>query len=176
MHGKDTSPVEKWYPWFICELEGRGIEVVAPVLPNSGDPVMGEWLAELDKTIPDADTVLVGHSRGGVAVLRWLENQPGDFKIRKEILVAANSGDIADRHITTETNHGFYTEGGYNFEKIRVHCDDFVVMHSTDDEWVPFGNSEKIAAGLNAKFLKFKNKGHFGRLMPEFPELVDEII
>jgi predicted alpha/beta hydrolase family esterase len=57
---------------------------------------MTEWLAELDKVTPGDDTVLVGHSGGGVAVLRWLEEQPKDFKVKKVILVATNSGDIAD--------------------------------------------------------------------------------
>lgn len=176
IHGKDASPADKWYPWFINELKSRGIEVVAPVLPNADDPVMDEWLAELDKTAPNAETVLVGHSRGGVAVLRWLENQPEDFRVKKVILVATNSGDVADRHIPTKTNHGFYTEGGYDFEEIKTHCDDFIVMHSTDDKTVPFSNGEKTASGLGATFLKFDDKGHFGRLMPEFPELVDEIV
>ena len=176
IHGKDTNPSEKWYPWFTNELKNHGVEITAPTLPNASDPVMDEWIAELEKTNPDSDTILVGHSRGGVAVLRWLEKQSENFKVKKVILVATNSGDIADRHIPTETNHGFYTEDGYNFDKIKTHCDEFVVMHSTDDKTVPFGNGEKIANGLAAKFLKFDNKGHFGRLMPEFPELVNEIV
>jgi len=176
MHGKDSSPADKWYPWFTSELKKRGIEATAPVLPHAADPVMDEWLAELDKTTPDAETVLVGHSRGGVAVLRWLEKQPEDFKVKKVLLIATNSGDVADRHIPSETNYGFYTEDGYDFEKIKTHCDEFVVFHSTDDEWVPFSNGEKIAAGLDAKFLTFENKGHFGRSVSEFPELIEEIV
>ena len=176
MHGKDASPADKWYPWFANEMQSRDIETITPVLPNAADPVMDEWLAELDKTAPDAETVLVGHSRGGVAVLRWLEKQPEDFKVKKVLLVATNSGDVVDRHIPTETNYGFYTEDGYDFKKIKNHCDEFVVFHSIDDEWVPFSNGEKIAAGLGAKFVKFEDKGHFGRLVPEFPELINEIV
>lgn len=39
---------------------------------------------------------------------------------------------------TTENSNGFYTESGYDFGKIKKHCDDFVVFHSEDDQWVPF--------------------------------------
>ena len=70
IHGKDTNPSEKWYPWFANELKNRGIEIITPTPPNAADPVMDEWLAELDKSSPDVNKILIGHSRGGVAVLR----------------------------------------------------------------------------------------------------------
>jgi predicted alpha/beta hydrolase family esterase len=176
MHGKNTSPTEKWYPWFVNELEKRGVKAVAPALPNAPEPVMSEWLAELDKVAPDGDTILVGHSRGGVAVLRWLENQPEDFKVKKVTLVATNSGRLADVTIPSESNYGFYTDAGYDFNKIRAHCDEFVVLHSTDDKWVPFAAGEMNAEGLKAKFLKFDDRGHFGRGVNEIPELMSEIL
>lgn len=176
IHGKDATPADKWYPWFVNACREQGINAVAPALPNAADPVMDEWLTELDKTTPDTGTVLIGHSRGGVAVLRWLEQQPADVRVKKVILVATNSGDITDRHIPTESNHGFYTEAGYDFGKIKTHCDNFVVMHSTDDPTVPFSNGEKIAAGLDATFLRFDDKAHFGRILSVFPELLDEVL
>jgi hypothetical protein len=49
-------------------------------------------------------------------------------------------------------------------------------MHSTDDPTVPFSNGEIIAIGLDAMFLKFDDKAHFGRILSEFPELIEEVI
>ncbi len=176
LHGKDTDPNGKWYQWFLKTLQEKGIDAVVPALPNASDPVLDEWLQELDAAEPDSETVLVGHSRGGMAVLRWLERQPVQARVRKVILVGANSGDVADRHIPAETNHGFYTEDGYDFTQIKTHCDDFVVMHSTDDHVVPFSNGEKNSAALDAKFLVFNDRRHFGTGIDQVPELISEIV
>lgn len=176
MHGKDANPSQKWYPWFGEEIKKMGYDFVAPVLPKATDPVMNEWLTELDKTNPDKNTILVGHSRGGVAVLRWLENQAPEKRVKKVILVATNSGVLADKSIPTESNYGFYTESGYDFGKIKQHCDDFVLLHSRDDKWVPFSAGEKNVVGLSARFLQFDNYGHFGGGVDEIPELLEEII
>lgn len=175
MHGKDTSPGEKWYPWFGNEMEKMGHTYVAPALPHSQDPIIDEWMEEIDTTEPDEHTVLIGHSRGGVAILRWLERQPPGRRVRKVVLVATNAGRLKDKAIPKESNFGFYTESGYDFEKIKTHCDDFVVMHSRDDEWVPFSAGEMNAEGLSAKFLAFEDHGHFGKTVSEIPELLQEI-
>lgn len=168
MHGKDTDPSRKWYPWLVRELSALGIEVSAPMLPKAGDPEVKEWLAVLDGLEPDENTVLVGHSRGGVAILRWLEKS--NSKVGKVILAATNSGG------SEKPSHGFFTKTGYDFEKIRLHSNHFVVFHSKDDPWVSFGAGEENAKGLKAKFVVFKDKKHFGENLKEFPELLIEIL
>jgi predicted alpha/beta hydrolase family esterase len=173
IHGKDTDPNQKWYPWFGSEVERRGSQYQAPALPSADNPVIDEWIAEIDKTTPDEDTVLVGHSRGGVAILRWLERQPPQVSVGKVILVATNSGRLQDKSVHKETNHGFYTEAGYDFESIKTHCNTFIVLHSKDDTWVPFSAGEINAAGLSATFLQFEDRGHFGKGIAEIPELLD---
>lgn len=175
MHGKDTSPNEKWYPWFQTALVDQGIKFEAPVLPEADDPVLDDWVTELEALEPDENTVLVGHSRGGVAVLRYLERLPKGHKVKKVILVATNSGLLSKRHITDETNFGFYTEKGYDFEEIKRHCNDFIVFHSKDDVWVPFEAGEENSIGLGAKFFAFEDKQHFGKNILEFPELIAQI-
>jgi predicted alpha/beta hydrolase family esterase len=175
MHGKDTNPTQKWYPWLANEVKKRGIEFISPELPAAQDPDINEWVGQLEKTEPNKDSILVGHSRGGVAILRYLEKSPDDLKVKKVILVATNSGNSNKRNVT-ENNKGFFTEDGYNFEKIKSHCNDFVVLHSEDDEWVPFEAGEENATGLNAKFLKFNDRGHFGKKINFIPELLEEII
>jgi len=174
MHGKDTDSKGKWYPWIGDKIRGMGMEFIAPDLPNSEDPEINSWLDELEKTKPEENTILIGHSRGGVAVLRWLENLPSEKKVKKVILVAANSGH-SEKMNRTENNKGFFSVEGYDFEKIKSHCDDFVVIHSRDDEWVPFEAGEENAKGLNAKFKIYEDKNHFGRLTPEVPEVLEEI-
>lgn len=174
MHGKDTNPSQKWYPWLANKMKKRDIEYIAPELPDAQDPYINEWIGELEKSGPNKDSVLIGHSRGGVAILRYLEKSPDDLKIKKVILVAANSGNLTKRN-KTENNKGFFTEKGYDFQKIKYHCNDFVVLHSKDDEWVPFEAGVENAVGLGAKFLQFNNRGHFGKKVDSIPELLKEI-
>jgi uncharacterized protein len=170
MHGKDTNPREKWYPWLEQVVNDLGVEYIAPILPQPENPVLSQWLDCLDKAQPDEQTILVGHSLGGVVILRWLERQVASLRVKKVILVATNAG-------TDESNNCFYTLSGYDFDKIKTHCDEFVVLHSTDDVWVPFSAGEENALGLGAKFLRFTDRGHFGKdlLKPQIPELLDEL-
>jgi len=174
MHGKDTDPTQKWYPWFAKEVKNFLMDFFAPALPDSSDPSIDKWIAELEKTNPDEDTILVGHSRGGVTILRWLEELPINRRVQKVILIGTNSGN-SEKMIGTENSKGFFTKEGYDFKKIKLHCNNFVVLHSRDDEWVPFQAGEENAKGLNAKFLKFDNRGHFGKKVSTIPELLREI-
>ena len=176
LHGLNTDPSDKWYPWLAQEMEQRGIEFAAPALPAPTDPNIAAWTAELDKLHPDENTILIGHSRGGVAVLRWLEAQPASLKVKKIILIATNSGFEHKRAIKTESNHGFYTEQGYDFKKIKQHCNDFVILHSKDDQWVPYDAGVENTKGLDARLVSFDNKGHFGKGVDNIPELIAEIV
>lgn len=175
IHGKDTSPDEKWYPWFIRSVTELGISIVAPSLPKPKDPYLDEWVSELEKIEPNEDTILVGHSRGGVAILRWLEKLEEGKKVKKVILLGTNSGFLKDKAIPSENSNGFYSEGGYDFGNLRRKASEFIVLHSRDDKWVPFEQGEENAKGLGAKFLTFDDRGHFGKGIDEIPELLDEI-
>ncbi len=177
MHGKDATPQDKWYPWLVREMEKRGVHVDVPALPQTHNPVLQGWVDVLKSLHPTANTVLVGHSRGGVAILRYLEQLPDDQKVGKVILVATNYAKTDARH-TEESTNGFYTDSGYDWEEIRRHCDEIVVLHSRDDQTVPFENGEIIAKKLGAKFLAFDDRGLFGSTLKkqEIPELIEEIL
>ncbi len=174
MHGKNQTPEGAWYPWFGKEVEKKGIKFIAPKLPKSEKPILDEWLRELDKTKPDENTILIGHSRGGVAILRWLEELPKDKKIKKVILIASNHPLFKERD--SEEFNNWHKLKEYNFEKIRKHCEEFVVFHSKEDPIVPFEAGRRNAEGLGAKFNIYEGKWHFGKVLKKFPELLNEII
>ena len=176
IHSKDTDPTQKWYPWLTRKLSARHIPFSAPALPHADEPHIEEWRAALTSFQPSQETVLIGHSRGGVAGLRWLEDQPKELKVKQVILVAANSGFIKNQTVSGETNYGFYTEKGYDFSNILQHCSEFVLLHSKDDQWVPYLQGIENAEGLHAKLLTFDDRGHFGRGINELPELLEAIL
>ena len=95
--------------------------------------------------------------------------------VNRVVLVAANSAEIEDEAM------GDFYYGPYNFGKIRQTCDDFVLMHSKDDRWVPYEAGLQNQVGLKGKLVTFEDKGHFGTLndgslLIEFPELLEEIL
>lgn len=171
MHGKDKTAQDIWYPWLGGQAEKAGLQYVAPKLTTVEVPELSEWLAGLDAAKPDENTVLVGHSRGGMAILRWLERLPAGRRVGKVVLVAANAAHQPDK-----AGGDFFSDEDYDFKKIRQHCSQFVVIHSKDDPWVPFTAGEHNAHGLGAQFVAYEDKAHFGGHMKDAPEILEHIL
>ena len=171
LHGRSKNPSQAWYPWLKEECEKNGIECIVPPMPHPDTPILKEWLKVLDDLAPDTDTVLVGHSRGGMAILRWLEQAFESTKVKKVVLVAANNPEIMDGF-----GGDFYDKPDYDFAKIKQHCEQFIVFHSDDDDFVPIVSGEKNAVGLNATFHPYHGLQHFGNNITRMQEIYDEVI
>lgn len=153
LHGKDATPEDKRYPWFIDEMKKKNISILAPSLPKKNDPVLEERLAEIDTLCIDEHTLVIGHSRGWVALLRWIETRKK--AVWKIVLVATNDS------VSNEDKHWFFSHSDYAYDEIKKNCSDITVLHSLDDTTVPFAHWEKIAAWLWAKTWFPKWLGHF---------------
>ncbi len=93
IHGYLSHPEEAWLPWLKRELERKGCTVSLPAMPEPDRPLIHEWVAFITAVVgePDQETLLVGHSLGCQAVLRYLEYVGTANKgVGKTVLVAGS--------------------------------------------------------------------------------------
>src|SRR5690349_15163034 len=97
IHGYLSYPEEAWLPWMKRELEARGYRTALPAMPKPNAPVIDQWLAFITGLVgaPDRDTILVGHSMGCQAVIRYLETIGRAGQAVGKTLLVAGSFPVA---------------------------------------------------------------------------------
>lgn len=156
---------EHWLPWIQRQLLLKDYLAQNPELPESYDPNYKKWLSVFERFDVDENTILIGHSRGGTFLIRWLSENK--VKTDKVALVAPSLKQ--DKKL----EHGFFD---FEIDKdFPSRTKGVTVFHSTDDkegikETVDF--LKKNTEGIN--YQEFTDKGHFtfndmGTV--EFPEL-----
>lgn len=181
IHGWGGNSQKDWFPWIKKELEIKGFEVIAEDMPDTLHPTIKNWVGKLIKIVkPDKNAILVGHSIGCQAIMRYLESLPANKKIKAVIFVAGwlnltdNTWDdtftkeIADEWINT----------AIDLEKIKLKSDKFIVIHSDNDPYVEMSDVNTFYDKLSAKKIIVKNKGHITGEdgIKEFPILLDKIL
>jgi predicted alpha/beta hydrolase family esterase len=168
---KEAQSNSHWLPWIQHELLLVDYLAQTPELPKPYDPNYENWKKVFERFDINEDTILIGHSRGGAFLVRYLSENK--IKTDKVALIAP-SINIQDK----ETENGFF-----NFEidgAFPKRTKGVKVFYSTDDR----GSVEETAEMLKnkilgAEFAEFSNKGHFtlGDMNTvEFPELKDFLI
>jgi len=69
----DTNPDENWFPYISTELEKLGIKVFNIKFPDQMLARAKYWLPFIKEIGADENTILIGHSSGAVAALRYAE-------------------------------------------------------------------------------------------------------
>lgn len=159
-----------WFPWLKSELEARGVETFIPVLPRPYEPDYEEWKKVFETYTLTPETILVGHSRGGGFLLRYLSENK--ISVARLIMVAPSI--LPNPGVVT----GF---SEYEIDKsIGERIPKIVLMYSQDDEEGILKSVEKIKQNLpKITYLEFSDKGHFTEEdlgTKAFPELLEEIL
>lgn len=179
IHGWEGNPEEGWFPWLKKELEQKGFEVFAPVMPNTDEPKIEEWVPFIVNLVgePDEDTYFVGHSIGCQAIMRYLETL-GNKKIGGIIFVAGWFHLVNLEGPEEEKIAKPWVENKINLEKVKNTSDNFIAIFSDNDDWVPLSDKDIFAKELNAKIIVEKNKGHFCEAsgLKELPIVLDSIL
>ena len=175
IHQWDGNPDEGWLSWLSDELKKKGFEVIAPQMPNTGEPKIGEWVSFLADLAgePDERTFFVGHSIGCQAIMRYLEAIYPQ-KVGGAVFVAGwfhleNLEGPEEEAIAKP-----WIETPINFEKVRNAANNFTVILSDADPYVPLGDKEIFEEKLGAKVIMQKDEGHFTEddNVTEIPEIL----
>ncbi len=169
VHGYKSSPEKNFFPWLTRELVDRRFEVLCPVLPEPENPDRDAWtkaLLEAVGPLSDED-IVVGHSLGGAAALRFLEAAEARTTPHACVLIST------PWMIRDEKFRGFFlTE--LDHDVLMWRASKFVVIHAKDDKVIPFEHAEKYAKVFHAKIVAPETGGHFDG--PEYPVILEAIL
>jgi predicted alpha/beta hydrolase family esterase len=159
-----------WYGKLFNELNKRDISCICENFPDPLHARRDQWVPHMrslaEKHGPLENIVLVGHSSGAQAALRYAELYP----LHACILVSATYSDLGDAH---ERASGYYPQpqGGdgteetnpYDFSKMKTNCKTWHQFHSDDDPFIPVHEAQAIQKGLalTDTFYLLQGRSHF---------------
>ena len=151
-----------WYPRVEQECAALGLTVVNETFPDNVKARAAYWLPHLEELGADEDTILIGHSSGAVAAMRYAETH----QLLGSILVGVCHTDLGDGF---EAASGYYREP-WQWQKIRENQPWIGIFNSTDDPCIPVAEARFVAAQLRCKYFEFSDRGHF--MDGELPEVL----
>lgn len=181
VHGWGGLPDGGWRPWLKRELEARGWMVENLAMPDTDAPRIGTWVPFLATAIGKADeeAILVGHSMGCQAILRYLADLEEGRRVGGTFLVAGpltritNTDSDEERPIVAE-----WLGTPLDAERAKRAAGRIVAIFSDDDRYVPLENEAAMRETLEAKTIILKDMGHLGEDdgVKELPALLEEIL
>lgn len=103
IHGNGGCTADDiWLPWLERELTALGLDVTNQTFPDNIKARAQFWLPQLEALGADEHTILIGHSSGAVAAMRYAETH----RLLGSILVGVCYTDLGDRF---EAASGYYS-------------------------------------------------------------------
>ena len=157
-HGTAGNPKGNWFPWLKEKLEEKNCHVTVPRFPTPEGESLSSWL-EVLKNHQDkitAQTILIGHSKGGLFTLRVLE------KLRKPVHATfLVSAPIGIKPILYYKEDAAFSPGfKFDWETIRKNSNQFTVYHSDTDPYVCLDNGKELSKKLGVNLQFIPNAGH----------------
>ena len=164
IHGNGGGTADDiWFPWLERALTALGLDVINRTFPDNVKARARFWLPFIEALGTDEHTILIGHSSGAVAAMRYAETH----RLLGSILVGVCHTDLGD---PGEAASGYY-RAPWEWERIRRNQQWIAIYNSTDDPLVPVAEARFVAAELKCSYFEFERRGHFTDDR-EFPEIV----
>jgi predicted alpha/beta hydrolase family esterase len=161
------GPNDNWFPYLKKKLEQLGICVIASEFPDNVLARESFWIPFLKDTLQaDDQTVIVGHSSGAIAAMRFAEISC----LLGSVIVGAYHTDLG---MHTEKQSGYFNRP-WNWEAIQKNQRWIIQFASEDDPWIPIEEARFVHEHLQTEYYEYKDQGHFGGDYNKiiFPELL----
>lgn len=150
-------------------LLGNEFDVLIPQMPNNQNARYSEWKIWFERILLllDGEIIFIGHSMGGLFLMKYLSENTCLVKIRATFLLAApfvSKGEypLADFYTDSQLI-GVENQAGHIF-----------IYHSTDDPTVPTLCAERYKKALpGAHLCILEGCGHLNQ--KDFPEIIEAI-
>lgn len=163
IHGNGGSTAgDIWLPWLERELARLDLEVINQTFPDNVKARSTYWLPFLDGLGADENTILIGHSSGAVAAMRYAETH----RLIGSVLVGVCHTDLGDGG---EAASGYYREP-WRWQAIRDNQSWIGIFNSVDDPCIPIAEARFVATQLRCSYFEFSDRGHF--MDSELPEVL----
>jgi predicted alpha/beta hydrolase family esterase len=154
IHGNGGCTADDcWYPRIEEACAALGLAVVNRTFPDNVKARARFWLPFLEELGADEHTILIGHSSGAVAAMRYAETH----RLLGSILVGVCHTDLGD---SGEAASGYYS-APWQWERIREHQHWIAIYQSVDDPHIPVAEARFVASQLRAAYFEFDDRGHF---------------
>ncbi len=169
------SPLEvgDWPDLLSKELAPHGFDFNILSMPNPILPTVSEWLSFLNKQkiSINKNTYFVGHSLGCITIARFLEKISGEKMVRGCIFVAGFCSLPPEIPLLPK-----FCSLPLDFSEVKKHSQEFVVISSDNDNFVPSYLSKEFAERLGARMITEHNKGHFLQNVKKIPSVLNSIL
>ncbi len=164
-NGGDGRTDENFFPYIKNELEALGCEVTSPIFPDGMLARAKYWLPYIEELGADENTILIGHSSGAIASMRYAENH----RILGSVLVA---GYYTDLGVIGEKLSGYFSKP-WDWDAIKHNQKFIIQFNSINDPHIPIDEAHFVSVKLTSDYHEL-NRGHF---YPEdtFFELIESI-
>lgn len=166
----NSTVIDHWLQYVKTEFEKHGFEVILKDFPDL--PLAREeyWLPFLESLGADKNTILIGHSTGAIATMRYAETH----KILGSVLVATYHTDGGDAN---EIVSGYFDKP-WNWEDIKKNQEWIIQFSSTDDPYIPIAEPRFVHEKLDTEYHEYTDQGHMGDDVKKttFPELVEAVM
>ncbi|MFA5023941.1 MAG: alpha/beta fold hydrolase [Patescibacteria group bacterium] len=176
-HGTEGYPEENWFPWLKGELEAKGYKVFVPqfTTPPIIPAKIAEWFDVLKnyEQYINEDTILIGHSLGGVFALRVLEKLNHSLKA-----VFLTGTPVGAKPMFNYERDSSFSGFSFDWPTIKTKAKYFAVFQSDNDPFVSLGNGQELAKNLGVELSFIPGAGHFNKKAGylKFPELLDKLL
>lgn len=158
-------PTRWWYGWLVTQMHQKpplNMDVIVKKMPDCMGAHESIWIPFMKQDLAiREDTVLIGHSSGAEAAMRYAEEN----RVAGIVLVSPCYTDLG---LPSEAAAGWYNRP-WQWDKIKNNTGFILQFSSSNDPLISYTRQQVYVANQLGSELTTLRKGHF--LIRKFPEL-----